>query len=279
MGRVEPERGQDRKDEVRKELLEEDSLRRRQVAKAHQLDAVPGELRQDLLQQQRPLLLLARTHSRADLGQLLRRCPAVGRETLRPALLLQLQSPDPLHEELVEVAAEDGDELEPLEERNGRILRLGQNPGVELEPRELAIEEGRCLLRGVRRPALGFRLDPDNRLRHVLPASAVRFTRTAHRRFRPPSLTPRSDTEVTTAGDPPRRPGDAPRSPKAPRGVYALRRPERRTPSCPRAAMSTFTAGTPTGRASGTSIASARRRASPSRSRSIAWRRSAAWTS
>ena len=140
---VEPERSEDREDEAGEELLEMAALRRREVAEGDQLDAVPGDLRQHLLEQQRALLLLARADPGADLGQLLGRRAAVGRQAVRVALLLQLQPPDALHEELVEIAAEDGEELEAIEQRHRRIRGLGQDPRVELEPGELAVEERR----------------------------------------------------------------------------------------------------------------------------------------
>jgi hypothetical protein len=45
------------------------------------------------------------------------------------------------HEELVEVRAEDGEELHPFEERHARVLRLLEHAPVELEPRQLAADE------------------------------------------------------------------------------------------------------------------------------------------
>ena len=45
------------------------------------------------------------------------------------------------HEKLVQVRAEDGEKLHPLEERHLGILRLFEHPAVELEPRQLSIDE------------------------------------------------------------------------------------------------------------------------------------------
>ena len=42
-------------------------------------------------------------------------------------------------EELVEVLAEDGEELGPLEQRHRRVVGQGEHPGVEVEPRQLAV--------------------------------------------------------------------------------------------------------------------------------------------
>ena len=53
---------------------------------------------------------------------------------------LLLEAGDPHLEELVEVAAEDAEELEPLEQRRPGVERLVQHAAVELEPGELAID-------------------------------------------------------------------------------------------------------------------------------------------
>jgi hypothetical protein len=42
--------------------------------------------------------------------------------------------------ELVEIGAEDGQELEPLEQRSAGVAGLVQNSAVELEPGELSIQ-------------------------------------------------------------------------------------------------------------------------------------------
>jgi hypothetical protein len=43
-------------------------------------------------------------------------------------------------EELVEVAAEDREELESLEQGSARVERFVQHTAIELEPRELAVQ-------------------------------------------------------------------------------------------------------------------------------------------
>src|SRR6185312_12055060 len=45
-------------------------------------------------------------------------------------------------EELIEVAREDGEELDPLEQGVALIARLEQDAGVEFEPRQLAVQVG-----------------------------------------------------------------------------------------------------------------------------------------
>ena len=64
----------------------------------------------------------------------------VGRDVLavRPHLLLQDR--DANHEELVEVGADDGEELDALEQRVAAIARLVEHPLVERQPAELAVD-------------------------------------------------------------------------------------------------------------------------------------------
>src|SRR4029077_4551423 len=56
------------------------------------------------------------------------------------------QSRDPDLEELVQVGAEDRQELEPLEPRIGGVRRFLEAPAVELQPGQLAVD---VVVRGV----------------------------------------------------------------------------------------------------------------------------------
>ena len=195
---VEPERGEDRKDARGEQPADMGALDLGEVVHLHQLDAVPGELRQHLPAQDFTLPGIEPAHLGADRRQLLGGCAAVGRDPGHAARELELQAAHPLHEELVEIAAEDRDELQPVERRHRRVLRLGEDPLVELQPGELAVEEGRAAgvfvagSRGVRRHGLG----------------EVRFGRAAHGA----SLPAARDGPVTPAG----------------RRAIAARRPSRR---------------------------------------------------
>ena len=92
--------------------------------------------------EQPPLARHHRPRLGVDRGELLEgRAVGAGVELAHVAGELLLQAPHPLHEELVEVRIEDGDELQPLEQRIGRVLGLVQHAGVELQPRELPVEE------------------------------------------------------------------------------------------------------------------------------------------
>jgi len=61
-----------------------------------------------------------------------------GRREAGRGLLLEAGDAD--LEELVEVVAEDRDELDPLEQRLGLVGREGEYPFVVIEPRQLAVE-------------------------------------------------------------------------------------------------------------------------------------------
>ena len=51
-----------------------------------------------------------------------------------------LQPGDPHHEELIQVAGEDGEEVRPLEHGQIRVLRQLEHALVESEPAQLAVE-------------------------------------------------------------------------------------------------------------------------------------------
>jgi hypothetical protein len=88
-------------------------------------------------------------HALARLRDLLGGRPSVRRAGDGTRLDLLAQPGDPDLEELIEVAGEDGRELDSLEQRVACVTRLVQHPRIELEPRQLAVqvrELGRCLL-------------------------------------------------------------------------------------------------------------------------------------
>ena len=65
---------------------------------------------------------------------------AVGPGDFGADLDLRLQAGDADLEELVQVAADDAQEAQALEQRNGRVGGLGQHAAIELEQTELAVE-------------------------------------------------------------------------------------------------------------------------------------------
>ena len=75
----------------------------------------------------------------ADLDQLLGRGAPVGAGAADAGGHLVLQAGDPHLEELVEVLAEDRQELGPLEQRDAVVLGQRQDALVEVEPGQLAV--------------------------------------------------------------------------------------------------------------------------------------------
>ena len=139
--RVDRERGQHREDPGPVVLRDELLLVGREVVPAQQLDALGLEVVREVLVQVvgvATLELLARRD--AALQDLLRVQAARRghRDARRDA---PLQAGDAHHEELVEVAREDRHEAHPLEQREAAVLRELEDPLVERDPGELAIQE------------------------------------------------------------------------------------------------------------------------------------------
>ena len=76
----------------------------------------------------------------ADRAELLDLVEAVGRGRAHADRELFLQARDPDLEELVDVAAEDREELRPLEQRDRRVLGEREDARLELEHRQLPVQ-------------------------------------------------------------------------------------------------------------------------------------------
>ena len=96
--------------------------------------------RSDWLQHAR-LLVDLRERAAADRRQLLLGGQAVDRDVFDAGAELLEDGRDAHHEELVEVGAGDGQELDALEQRMRRVLRLRQHALVERQPAQLAIDD------------------------------------------------------------------------------------------------------------------------------------------
>src|SRR5690606_2160346 len=81
-----------------------------------------------------------------DQDELFIRSPTVVREPDDTRGLLPLEAANPLLIELVQIAAGDGEEPHPFEQRNSRIARLVQHAPVEVEPAKLGIEVERRMV-------------------------------------------------------------------------------------------------------------------------------------
>ena len=88
-------------------------------------------------------VLLAAQPQRALMNgrELLLQGQGVGRELARAQLQQLLQARDPDLEEFIQVAGGDAQEAQPLQQRHRLVECLGQNPLIELEKRQLAVDE------------------------------------------------------------------------------------------------------------------------------------------
>ncbi len=93
------------------------------------------EIHVDLMQRALHLPLSVRAFA-----ELLLRCAAIDGELMNIGRDLLLQTADPLHEELVQVRAGDGEKLHPFEQRVALVLRLVEHTAIECEPGQLSIE-------------------------------------------------------------------------------------------------------------------------------------------
>ena len=140
VARIDRERREDREDLVEEALAERVVvLRDRRVL--DQLDALRGERPADVHEDRR-VVGDELEHALARGRELFLGGPAVGRAGDLAGLDLLAQAGHAHLEELVEVAREDRQELDPLEQRVALVARLVQHPRVEFEPRQLAVDVG-----------------------------------------------------------------------------------------------------------------------------------------
>ena len=110
------------------------------VVVVEDLDALGGELVAQVGEDRR-LLGHQLEDARLDRVELLGRGPAVRGDRLRAAQLLAAQARHPHLEELVEVVDEEEQGPDAVEEPVALVARLVEHARVELEPRQLAVED------------------------------------------------------------------------------------------------------------------------------------------
>ena len=145
---VDGERGHDRQQRPAEVVVEEPLLLGVQVLGAQDADPLGGEEGLELLEEAAVLHLDQLSHPPRHRLERLGRRQAVRGGGLVAVADLPLEARHPHHEELVEVRAEDGEELDALEERHRFVGGLLEHAGVELEPRQLAIDEALGVNRG-----------------------------------------------------------------------------------------------------------------------------------
>ena len=140
MSRIHRERRKDRKHlrlEIRVHAL---ALVVIEQGHRHQFDALLLERRQYQLMQRLVSALQQLMHPHADGLELLRRRQRIGRILPRARRDFPPQPRHPDHVELVQVRAEDREELEPLQQRHARVERFLEHARIEIEPTQLAIQ-------------------------------------------------------------------------------------------------------------------------------------------
>ncbi len=137
---IDGERGEQRKNLAQEMILEPGLLLFRHLRSIDQHDALLG---QRVPQLTPPLLLLARQrrHRLRDARELLRRREPVRRFDRDAGAQLALEAGHTNHEELVEVVGRNGEKPDSFEQRVGVVVRFLEHTAVELEPRQLAIDE------------------------------------------------------------------------------------------------------------------------------------------
>ncbi len=137
------ERRQHRVDVPREDGLEPLELLGRAFLDGHDLDTLGRQRRTQLALPQLGLATRQLGDACLERGERLGRREPVGRPDGEPGGLLVQQAGDANHEELVEVGGEDRAELHPLEQRLRLLGGEIEHARVELDPRELAVEEAR----------------------------------------------------------------------------------------------------------------------------------------
>ena len=141
MGGVETDRGQHRQHLPIEEIPDPRALGVGPFGAPHEADAFGIERRQDLLVEQLVLLGDDLVHLAADPLVEFGRLEAVAIGAAGQQAQLFLDAGHPHLEEFVEVAGDDADEAQPLEQRHRRIGRLREHPALELQQRQLAVDE------------------------------------------------------------------------------------------------------------------------------------------
>src|SRR5438132_5868584 len=136
---IEPEGGEHRLHLAFEVVLEPERLPRSPFAGPEQGHAFCGERRQQEAVEAAVLVGHQTRRPIVDRGELLGDRHPIGRQ-LAAELLQLLESGDANLEELIEIAAGDAEEPEPLEQRHRLIERLVEHPLIELEKRQLAID-------------------------------------------------------------------------------------------------------------------------------------------
>ena len=145
--RVDGEGSEHREDQLGEELLEVRAVVVGELVPVREADAFVFERGGDLVGEHRRGASDELVDPIADRAQLADEIEAVGGRGAQARRQLFHEARHAHLEEFVEVLAEDGEELRPLEQGHLAVFGQGQHAGVEVEPRQLAVEKA---LRGIR---------------------------------------------------------------------------------------------------------------------------------
>jgi len=133
MARVHRQRSQDGKDLAMEILSQRRPFRLRQVGHRTQMNTLAGQQCNQLVTTSERALHQA-GNALGYPGECLGWSQAIGSNLPDPRRTLRLQRRDPDHVKLVQVAAENRQELDPFQQRMPRVESLFQNPAVERQP-------------------------------------------------------------------------------------------------------------------------------------------------
>jgi hypothetical protein len=156
MSRIERQRGQDRGDLALKICPEVGGDVIRIIVRLEKPDAVLRELGPQPVGPDLGLFVEHLPRASPHHRQLLFGRQAVGRHVIAVRAQLLLQRRDAHHEELIEIRADDGEELHALEQWVAAVARLVENSIVERQPTQLAVDvQGLGVERGLARKLNG----------------------------------------------------------------------------------------------------------------------------
>ncbi|MNI38929.1 hypothetical protein D3C73_930900 [compost metagenome] len=138
--RVEADRGDDRRDLVTEIATDPGLELGRPVTATDEADLMLFQFRQQDVVEDRVLAIDVTMDQFADAGQGLMRLQTIGAGLFTGKGDLLLEAGDTNFEELVQVAGEDQQKLQPLQQWIGLVQRLLQHADVELQLRELAVD-------------------------------------------------------------------------------------------------------------------------------------------
>ena len=139
--RTNRDRSQQRRDLTIEPLGQGAPLPRRALVDRYDANAFGRKRRPKDVEPQRVLVRLQGQHTLSRLLESLLRRASIGRRALDPGLDLFAGAGHPHREELVEVRRGDPAQLHAFEQRDAGVCRELEHPPVEVEPRQLTVEE------------------------------------------------------------------------------------------------------------------------------------------